>query len=129
MFKLPTLANPLKQQADYLGALPNKGARETMKIAAYAMPLMLVLTGLIAFAPQASANCTVNVGTCEGDCPVNVYSTCGEGGSCLVNAVLASCSNECAINVFAVCDKNGTCPVNVFGTCKTLYDIQGRISP
>lgn len=128
----PSLAN-LVNQYPSLDWPPRTGRSVPMKLAFPAISLLLLTTGLVSLLPTVSADCGVNLaGNCDGgNCPVNVYGDCTEGGSCVVNAVLSACQAECTINAaYALCLDEGNCIVNVFlATCRTFDDLYDKLQP
>jgi hypothetical protein len=80
--------------------------------------LTLGALGFVGITPTAEAGCVVNAagGSCNGNCEVNISSTCAWSGNCDVN-VSGYCSGNCWVNVAGSCTYYGTCPVNVLSTC------------
>lgn len=99
-----------------------------MKVPGIVLTIAMCLAGISAASTPASAQCYINVaGQCdEGACPVNIVSSCGPEGSCLVNAIASYCSGECTINVVA-----GRCAdyclINVAQTCRNSAPSQPEV--
>ena len=94
------------------------------------LSLLLLGTAFLAPAPIAAAQCTVNLGYCDGNCTVNLwYCDGGYWTQCKVNAGWCTNQGYCTVNLgycdgfFSNCTINvgdcydgGTCVVNL-GTC------------
>ncbi|HWG89808.1 MAG TPA: hypothetical protein VNZ52_03070 [Candidatus Thermoplasmatota archaeon] len=66
--------------------------------------------------------CIVNVGSCAGDCEVNVGlgATCRSDANCFINAATCAGGGNCMVNG-GYCGYGGTCDVNLgwcYGDCE-----------